>query len=269
MQWFPVRPTDEDLTTSFVQVVLFAVTTNCNLRCTYCGVSHPAYRGEDFDLSHIDELTEGLAAAHVRMVQISGHGETTMLPGWERLGAAFQHRGITVCITSNFSKTFSAAEIDALAEMGHITVSIDTVDRELLKALRRKVDLRTILYNMQMVRLRAAQTHHRPVTFNWQCTLSDAVVAGLPDWLELGILSGVTHFTLGNLIEYEALPDSPQHVAKLDREKLATACDILAALARRARDASVVLTIQPGIVEGINERRRALGVNEMLRIDAA
>jgi hypothetical protein len=61
--------------------------------------------------------------------------------------------------------------------MAWITISIDTVDRELLKQIRRKVDLRTILYNMQAIRLRAANCYWRePVcygrepVFNWQCT---------------------------------------------------------------------------------------------------
>src|SRR5262245_27101486 len=77
--------TDEDLTTPFVQTVLFAVTTRCNLRCTYCAVSLPGYSGEDFDVAGFDRLVDGFAKASVNLVQISGHGETTMIPGWERL----------------------------------------------------------------------------------------------------------------------------------------------------------------------------------------
>ena len=178
-----------DLLTPFVDAVLWEITTNCNLRCTYCSVSLPIYRGEDFDLARIDALTEEFATAKVRMVQISGHGETTMIPGWQEICQAFTRHDINVCITSNFSKMFSDAELDALARMVHITVSIDTVDRELLKNLRRKVDLRTILYNVAMVRLRAERIGRKP-HFNWQCTLSDAVIDGLPDWIAAQPQSG-------------------------------------------------------------------------------
>ena len=255
----------QDLLTSYVDVALFAVTTNCNLRCTYCPVSSPAYVGEDFDLSQAERLAEEFALAKVRLVQISGHGETTMIPGWEKLCEAFERRRIAVCITSNFSKIFSDAQIDALARMTHITISIDTIDRELLARMRRRVDLRTILHNMSRVRLRAKHLG-RAAVFNWQCTLSDAFTDGLQDWLDMGILNGVTHFTLGNLLAYPGVPDSSRHVAKLDGAALEAACRELKNVTQRARAAGVPMTIQPGIVEGINEKLRSSGVNQPFQL---
>src|SRR3977135_1930788 len=85
---------DDDLLTPFVDTVLWAVTTNCNLRCTYCSVSRPPYRGEDFDLAAIEQIASEFAAAKVRKIQISGHGETTMIPGWEAIGRAFTHHDL-------------------------------------------------------------------------------------------------------------------------------------------------------------------------------
>ncbi|HVX36336.1 MAG TPA: radical SAM protein [Hyphomicrobium sp.] len=257
----PARFSHHDLMTRSIDVVLFAATTNCNLRCTYCAVSLPDYVGEDFDVSKLDDLASGFARANVRLVQISGHGETTILPNWEKFALAFEHRGIPTCITSNFSKIFSDSEIDALAQMSHITISIDTVDRELLQAVRRKVDLRTILYNMSRIRL-CAQHHGRVPNFNWQCTLSDKVYRGLRDWMDLGILNGVTNFTLGNLIELSALPDTPRHVAKMERDELLDACRIIADVCNHASKSGVWISIQPGIIEGINESLVARGVNE-------
>jgi Radical SAM superfamily len=255
----------QDLLTPYVDVALFAVTTNCNLRCTYCPVISPTYVGEDFDLSQTDDLAEEFTLAKVRLVQISGHGETTIIPGWEKLCEAFERRGIAVCITSNFSNIFSDAEIDALARMTHITISIDTVDRELLARMRRRVDLRTILYNMSRVRLRAKQLDRKPA-FNWQCTLSDEVTAGLQNWLDMGILNGVTHFTLGNLLAYPGVPGSSRHVATLDGPALETACRELTNLKQRARAAGVALTIQTGIVEGINEKLWSSGVSQPFQL---
>jgi pyruvate-formate lyase-activating enzyme len=252
---------DDDLLTPFVDTVVWAVTTNCNLRCTYCAVSMPTYRGEDFDLSHIEQIATDFATAKVRKVQISGHGETTMIPNWQAIGQAFTSHDIHVCITSNFSKVFSDDEVDALARMVLITVSIDTVDPKLLKNIRRKVDLRTILYNMQIVRI-AAMKLNREVHFNWQCTLSDAVVSGLDEWFRLGHLNGVKTFTLGNLIEHEGLPGSPQHVAKLDKPELLAACGKITELSHLTHLASLQLVIQPGIIEGINQSLARYGENE-------
>lgn len=259
----------EDLLTDRIETVLFTATTNCNLRCTYCGVSLPTYHGADFDFTKVERLAEQMAAAHVRSVQINGHGETTMLPGWENYCRHFVDRGIGVAITSNFSFIYSAAEIDVLARMEWITVSIDTVDRELLRRVRRKVDLRTIIYNMQAIRLRAVSAYDRYPVFNWQCTLTDMVVGGLRDWVQMGMLNGVEHFTLGNLVAHTGLAEvlakegaqNPRHVAELGKDELIAACHTIGEARRLAYEGGADMTIQPGIAEGINARLAQFGMN--------
>jgi Radical SAM superfamily len=261
--------TDDDLLTDHVDAVLLAATTNCNLRCTYCAVSQPWYTGHDFDFTHIEKLVREMVAAKVVCVQISGHGETTIIPNWEAYCKYFQDSGIHVLITTNFSTLYSESEIDAFARMSAITISIDTVDRELLKQIRRKVDLRTILYNMQRVRLRAVTDYGREPVYNWQCTLSDLVAPNLPEWVQMGLLNGVTKFTFGNLIEQKGLPMVlarekaiiPHHVAKLELEPLQAACRSLTEAVVIARQAQAAVEMQPGIIEGINARLGELGVN--------
>jgi Radical SAM superfamily len=265
----PGHVTDHDLLTDHIDVVLLAATTNCNLRCTYCGVSLPSYFGSDFDFSRIEKLVQEMVAAKVGSVQISGHGETTIIPNWETYCKCFQDSGIGVSITSNFSTVYSDSEIDAFARMSWITISIDTVDRELLKQVRRKVDLRTILYNIQRVRLRAVSQYGREPVFNWQCTLSDLVAPKLAEWVQMGLLNGATKFTLGNLIEIKALPEAlarekaviPRHVARLDLEPLQVACQSITEAVFLARQAKAVVEVQPGIIEGINARLAEFGVN--------
>ena len=141
-----------------IDTVLFEATSNCNLRCTYCRVSSPSYVGEDFDLSRIEMLADQMVAAKVQSVQISGHGETTTLAHWQNYCRLFFERAISVRITSNFARMFADDEIDAFARMEDITISIDTIDRDLLKSIRRRVDLRTVIYNMQRVRPRALRS---------------------------------------------------------------------------------------------------------------
>ncbi len=259
----------DDLLTSRIDVVLFEATTGCNLRCTYCAVSAPSYRASNFDFTGIDDIVQSMASANVRTVQLSGHGETTVLPGWDRYCQLFFDRGIALCITSNFSKIFVDSEIDVLARMDWITVSIDTIDRELLMAIRRKVDLRTIIYNLQSIRLRALRKYHRLPIFNWQCTLSDQVVWGLPDWVQMGLLNGVTKFTLGNLVEQSEVAQTisteglsvPRHIARLDRNDLIKACALIREASLIARDGGGKLNLQPGIAEGVFVRLASFGIN--------
>jgi molybdenum cofactor biosynthesis enzyme MoaA len=93
----------DDLLADHVDAVIFETTTNCNLRCTYSGLSLPWYVGNDFDFSRIKKLVSEMVAAKVASVQISGHGETTMIPNWQTLCKHFQDHGIAVSITSNFA----------------------------------------------------------------------------------------------------------------------------------------------------------------------
>jgi hypothetical protein len=265
----PATLAPDDLLTNYVETVLFETTTNCNLRCTYCGLSLPWYVGSDFDFSRFERLVQEFVAAKVVSVQISGHGETTIIRNWETYCKYLQDHGIGVCITSNFSTVYSEAEVDALARMNWITISIDTVDRELLKQVRRKVDLRTVLYNMQTIRLRAVSQYGREPVFNWQCTLTDLVAPKLVEWVQMGLLNGVTNFTFGNLIEYKELPELlardnaviPRHVARLAREPLLQACTAITEAVLLARREKAVVNMQPGIVEGINESLKAFGIN--------
>jgi hypothetical protein len=230
----------------------------------------PTYVGQDFDFSNIEKLADEMVAANVKDVQISGHGETTILPDWERYCSYFQNRGLTVCITSNFSKIFTDEEIDSLARMREITVSIDTVERELLKSIRRKVDLRTILYNMQKIRLRSLTRYRKPMFFNWQCTLSDLVVFGLSDWVEMGLLYGVKTFTLGNLVGHKFVAEVmkkenapvPRQVAEMEKEQIVKACRVLNEACSLALSSGAIFLIQPGIIERINESLQNYGIRE-------
>jgi radical SAM protein with 4Fe4S-binding SPASM domain len=259
-----------------IDTVLFEATSNCNLRCTYCRVSALAYVGEDFDLSRVEMLADQMVAANVQCVQISGHGETTMLAHWQDHCRLFFERGIGVRITSNFAKIFSDDEVDVLARMQDVTISIDTIDREMLKSIRRHVDLRTILYNMQRVRLASAALDGRQPSFNWQCTPSDRVVFGLPAWVEMGLLNGVGTFTLCNLIEHKDLPEilaktnAPlvRHVARMERDPLVAACASIRIAVARAREAGATFIIQPGILEGINNSLRIFGVDMQLEFSS-
>jgi hypothetical protein len=227
----PCAPTPhaDALLAAQIDTVLFEATSNCNLRCTYCRVSSPTYVPEDFDFSRIERLADQMGAAHVR-------------------------------ITSNFAKIFTDVEIDALSRMQDVTISIDTIDRVALKSIRRRVNLRTILYNMQRVRLASVALDGRQPAFNWQCTISDRVAFGLTAWVEMGLLNGVHTFTLCNLIEHKDLPEMLErenaplcrHVARMEREPLLAACESIRSAVALSRKRGATFIIQPGILEGIN-----------------
>jgi molybdenum cofactor biosynthesis enzyme MoaA len=145
----------EDLEARSIECLLLTVTTNCNLRCTYCCVSQPWYTGQNLDISRLDHFISELSDYKVGLIQVNGHGETTMVEGWEKFCQKLLQQGFALCITSNFARLFTSDELQVLASMRFIIISIDTVNKELLRRIRRAVKLENILSNMKNIQNRA------------------------------------------------------------------------------------------------------------------
>jgi wyosine [tRNA(Phe)-imidazoG37] synthetase (radical SAM superfamily) len=91
-----------------------------------------------------DTLVRDLKARKVEHVVINGHGETTMLPNWAEKVEKIADAGVSMAIISNFARLMSEDELEAMALKSNIQISIDTHRPDLLRKLRRKVDVRHI-----------------------------------------------------------------------------------------------------------------------------
>jgi hypothetical protein len=112
-------------------------------RLRYCPVSQPWYIGRDMPVDDFDNLVSDLKARNVERFVINGHGETTMLPkGGEVRKIA--DACVSMAIISNFARLMSEDELEAMALKSNIQISIDTHRPDLLRKLRRKVDVRNI-----------------------------------------------------------------------------------------------------------------------------
>jgi MoaA/NifB/PqqE/SkfB family radical SAM enzyme len=197
--------------------LILELTTRCNLRCLYCALAQPDFHGRDLEFDPAQIVRQVLELG-IRAVQVSGHGEATIVPGWHKVARAFQDAGVTVQLTTNLSKRLSPAELEAMALMQCITVSCDTVDAELFARLRRPARFERMVENL--VRLRAhlpARGEGRPhLAIN--CTFSDRVVDGLPDLMHWAAREEFDALSLVNLFEYPAVePDFPvRHPASVD-----------------------------------------------------
>jgi len=251
---------DDDLLSKELTCPLISFTTRCNLRCIYCASIQPGYVARDFDLKNLDYLLEGLKSYGVKLVQINGHGETTIIPDWPKLCRRILDYDIGVSITSNFSKKFDEEEIDSLARMEWIIISIDTVNRELLMKIR-GVPLEVILDNMSRISSRAKElgvTTH----FMWDNTLSDWVIPHLEEYVDCGLATGVIKFIFGRLIIHESarntIPLRPP--SELPAEGIINFLQIFDKILKKITDNGGEYYIQPGIEEAINESLAAYGM---------
>ncbi|WP_328984478.1 radical SAM protein [Thiorhodovibrio winogradskyi] len=185
------------------------VTGRCNLRCTYCAVSQPEYLGHDMSEETFQRIMRmsDMNPKQTR-IMLNGHGETTYHPDWMKMARQLLAGGFKVDILSNFAKPFIPEEIALLAQMSVIQISLDTVDRQKLKSIRRHVSLGTILTNMHQVRAKARAIKTKPA-WSLSCGVYEQSVPGLEDLAWFAIEAGFASITLWNLVSYPAVNHNP------------------------------------------------------------
>lgn len=196
----------EALRAQQLRTIRVELTTQCNLRCVYCPVSMPSYKGKDL-------ATENFAAAHSFIanehkdasIMINGHGETTFHPDWLKFCEPLLQLENPISIITNFARPLMPEEAACLARFRMIQISLDTVDPELLPRLRRKVQLQTIIDNINRVRDAAVGTEPR---ISFSCGVYDQSIAGMAALCEFAIAHHISTVTFWQLVKYEDIPNA-------------------------------------------------------------
>jgi MoaA/NifB/PqqE/SkfB family radical SAM enzyme len=213
--------------------LILELTTRCQLRCLYCALSQPGFHGRDLEFDR-ERLLAELDELGIRHVQVSGHGEATIVPGWHLVAAALQDAGIRVQLTTNLAKRLAPEELAVFRRLQCITVSCDTVDPVLFERLRRPAKFERMEENLarllEQLPARGAERPHLAIN----CTYSAPVVDGLPELLRWGSARGFDAVSLVNLFEYPAVdPAFPVlHPARVDPARALQRIGEAAALAR-------------------------------------
>lgn len=197
--------------------VLLELSSRCNLRCIYCAVSQPDYVGLDLELDR-QRIVDEIVALGPLEFQISGHGETSLVKGWEQLAWALLERGVALTMISHLNKEMSEDEIAVLARLKFLTVSCDTPDADLYRKLRRGGRQERVTANIRRImqlceRDGLPRTH---VAIN--CTATHLAILGVPDLVEWAADLGCASVALTNLVEYPEIPgvEKPLHPTKVD-----------------------------------------------------
>ena len=182
-------------------------TSKCNIRCTYCPVSTPGDVGVDLDASADESVLNELKRLGPKMVTLNGRGESTSLAGWtERLrpfAAAFHTH-----LISNFARPFSRIELEFLTEIGQKTVSIDSADHEIMRKIRRRTNLDTIVGNILGVRRAALRLGKPAPPISIGSGIYDQNVLGLPELARLAVTVGAAQVNFWNLVRQDDIPDA-------------------------------------------------------------
>src|SRR5712691_4107060 len=153
---FSMRPSDDALLTAKPEHILtfvVEVTDRCNLRCVYCHQNLPDFRPQrDINDESFEALVQYAREHKVGMIDLTGAGDLMMHPTWREKCAQLLSAGFQISILLNLGAILSDADAMLVARFHTVTVSIDTMDREILKRVRKSVDVRTIVYNMMRIK---------------------------------------------------------------------------------------------------------------------
>jgi MoaA/NifB/PqqE/SkfB family radical SAM enzyme len=189
-----------------VREVRVDYTELCNLRCVYCAVSSQSYHGIEMSLDNVSkslDIINNLSKYHSDLeIDVNGNGETTSRKDWVYLVQPILLLGINVRIQSNMAKVYSQIELETLACMKAITVSIDTSDRRLLRDVRRHVDVRHIVANISFIRAAAVKLLRKPPLFIFACGLYDKNSLYVEDLARLAISLDVKIVDFWNLLDH-------------------------------------------------------------------
>ena len=190
-----------------IKQVRIDLTDKCNLRCVYCSVSAKNYVGIDMrDAIAADAITAVVKLKNfhpLEAIDLNGHGETTYRNGWVEIIQPLFDNGVKVRLQSNFAKQFSEKELLALSGMDQIAISIDSANQELLRDVRRHVDIRQIVTNITLIRAIAIQASRRPPAFIFSCGLYDKSALHVEELARLAVALGIRVVNFWNLHRHE------------------------------------------------------------------
>jgi MoaA/NifB/PqqE/SkfB family radical SAM enzyme len=218
------KPALDLIASPTTDTIFLELTSRCNLRCTYCAVSQPTYRGIDLALDGFDNFLDQMRARGVRLITMNGHGESTIVKDWEVYADRLADAGFRLHITTNMAKRLTPSEISALSRFERILVSIDSIDPQIVSQLRRGTNLDTILANISAVQ-DFAKTRRRSPQIGISCTVGDVSVVTVLEMVEAFLARGVRTFRFGDLAEYERIEGVMwmRHVSTLPSDQLAEA----------------------------------------------
>jgi organic radical activating enzyme len=206
------------------------ITTDCNLRCTYCAVSQPEWKAQTMPANVVTHVIDELHKLKTKTVILHGHGETTMVEGWAKIAEAMLVSGFELTICTNLSKQYSDAELNILSRFRSITVSLDTIDPILFRQL---------------------QAMANNITWVWSSVVCDKTINELFKLVRYGHHMKVRTFCLCNLSLEPNV--TLRHVSQLSKQEAISALSMLGRIQKYCNDNRLLLDVKAGLLDTLEK----------------
>lgn len=235
-------------------------TTECNLRCRYCARGEPR---PPFAVRRIledgtfDSVIGYLRTHGLRGLDLVGGGEITQAPMWRERCERLLDLGIALSTTINMARVLTQEEIGTLSRFDVVNVSIDSVDRDVLRRVRQGTDLRTVVYNLMMIRAARVDGGRRQPALGITAVYSAEVVEGIDRLAAFAIGAGVEAFGIQDLVEYAGVTGDVGSVWTLTGEDARDAARRTKRALKMIREAGIAALVQPEFEERVDRLERA------------
>ncbi|SCA57852.1 hypothetical protein MTBPR1_70124 [Candidatus Terasakiella magnetica] len=236
------------------------LTSRCNLRCTYCSVPHAEEYGMvDMSAERIEKLKSLMKNSGVDFISLSGRGELTYIDGWEEIVTPFFEMGLPTHTVTNFQKPLTWEQARLMACFSMLTFSIDNVDREMTRKVRKGGDLRNVIYNVNMVKAAGLAMGRKQMNMHVIAVVTKSSLGGFKDLAALMVSLGVQHLKLQDLVmDYSDRVDTVDisHISELPDDELVDAAQDLVDARQICLENGVGFYMHPSLETIIN---KALG----------
>jgi hypothetical protein len=189
--------------------VQIEITQKCNLRCVYCAVSQPDYQAAEMSPELLNRLiAEIIQYPSIGTISINGHGESTIYPHWDDYCLKLLAHNFRLHLISNFARHLNSSEIAVLSKFHSITVSLDSADQALIKDIRRKISLGTILCNIFKIRGNAIYENREPPIFSFSTGIYDLNIKDLGEFASFSVACNIDQINFWKLFKYPDLPNT-------------------------------------------------------------
>jgi MoaA/NifB/PqqE/SkfB family radical SAM enzyme len=214
--------------------VWLEMTSQCNLRCVYCHQAGANWISDDLPPAAIDAVIQELILLGVKRVSLTGRGENTFMPGWEKYAERLLDAGVSVVIITNLARPITDHEARIFARMSNVGVSIDTVDRAVFKRVRTS-DVRIVLENVVKIMATVRKQPNPDFRMGWTAVVSADVAPGFLDLAATAVALGVSRVEFQCLIGLGG--EQNNRLATIDEMPI----DVAVGVARAVRDAEQFL----------------------------
>lgn len=258
---------DAVLSLGFIRQAHLLLTSRCNLRCEYCGISgihtDPKEHQHMAD-DHVDKVIRLLSDGGATSVTLSG-GEVTARKDWREIVTKIQNAGMAVTAIMNFQQILDQDDIEIISRFSSVVVSIDTPDRRKLNKIRIGAKLENMVLNLVALRSHSLRNGGQGPKVQINATIGEETFGDLEDLVSFTAACGIDNLTLtpvtktdGIDMNFHSLNEGRRYSKNEIRAKLLAA----EALSQRL---GVQLVVEPELIELASDPGAAPNAAEVTR----